>query len=191
MSTVSSQKKELREKLLFARNSISEREWEEKSMDIMNHVLGSQLYQEAGVIHTFVSMNARREVNTHPLISKMLEAGKEVVIPKTNFEKEDLIHTRLESFSELSPNKWGVLEPKEVHPLPVIDIELVLVPLLAVDKEGNRLGYGKGFYDRFLKDVSVPALGLVFEDFVLESIPVDTFDQKLNGFISEKGITYT
>ncbi len=191
MDSISSQKKELRKKLLLVRNSTSKEAWEEKSERIMNHVLGLREYMQANVIHTFVSMNDRNEVNTHSLIMKMLEQGKEIVIPKIEFEKDELLHSKLESFSDLVTNKWGVLETKHFNPVPVQSIELVLVPLIAVDKQGNRLGYGKGFYDRFLKGVSIPCIGLVFEDYVLDSIPFDSFDQKLNGFISEKGITYT
>lgn len=191
MESISLKKAELRNRILSERSALLQKEWEEKSMSIMNHAISSKEYQEAKVIHIFVSMNERYEVNTHPLISKMLEDGKEVIIPKTDFQKNELHHTKLESFSDLQPNKWGVLEPVQVHSVSTEKIELVLVPLLAIDKKGNRLGYGKGFYDRFLKAVSVPTLGLVFENFILDSIPFDSFDQKLDGFISEKGITYT
>ncbi|RNC85523.1 MAG: 5-formyltetrahydrofolate cyclo-ligase [Balneola sp.] len=191
MGSVAEQKDSLRKSILSQRTKIHKSVWEQKCSRIIEYALESKEYRQARVVHTFVSMNQRFEVNTHALITHMLAHGKEVIVPKTDFENESLIHSKINSLSDLVQNKWGVLEPKNVNPVLIDSIELVFVPLLAVDLEGNRLGYGKGFYDRFLKSITARSLGLIFEEFVLESVPFDTFDQKLDGFISEKGITYT
>ncbi len=191
MESISDQKALLRKALIMQRNALSKEEWESKSQAIGRHILQSKEYKNADVIHCFVSMNERFEVDTHSLINTMLSSGKKVVIPITDFENGVLKHTEIIDFSKLQPNKWGVLEPKEIEPVAIDTIDLILVPLLGADLNGNRLGYGKGFYDRFLKEISAPAFGLIMSDFIIKKIPIDTFDKKLKGLFSEKGIKYT
>ncbi len=136
-------------------------------------------------------MNDRFEVDTHSLVNSMLLMNKRVIIPVMNMESGTLDHSELTNFSELELNKWGVLEPKELKPLDTSNIDLILVPLLGADLNGNRLGYGKGYYDRFLEKVTAISFGLLFDEFILEKIPIESYDRKLSGIISEKGLTYT
>ena len=191
MSSVSAQKALLRKEMMDRRQSLSEEEWQEKSQQIIETVLSSDEFKASDTIHCFISMNDRFEVNTHILIKELLAQDKTLIVPITNFTDGTLSHSVLNSFEDLSPNKWGVLEPKDLNPVNVNDIDLVLVPLLAADRAGNRLGYGKGFYDRFLSSISAPSFGLLFQKFILEKIPTDSFDKKLNGLISEKGFYYS
>lgn len=190
MMDVSEQKKELRQILKKKRGELAFEVWREKSDQIVNHILKDGRLQKFQKIHCFVSMNERFEVDTHSLIKQWLKQGKEVVVSISDFETSSLTHTKLSSFEDLAPNTWGILEPQNVNEVPSTYADLIFVPLLAMDERGNRLGYGKGFYDRFLAQSTALKLGLVFEDFVLEKIPVDEFDQPLDGFISEKGVRY-
>ena len=73
-----------------------------------------------------------------------------LVVPVTNFKELTLSHYLLTSTTELAENKWGILEPLAAEPMAETAIDLILVPLLGFDKQGHRIGYGKGFYDRFL-----------------------------------------
>lgn len=187
---VSDQKKALRKDLLELRLKMDEKVWSEKSEAITHHFLRSELFSQSNVIHCFVSMNKRREVNTLPLIKQLLAVHKRVVAPVTDFETGALLHAEITSLRDLNENKWGVLEPIQISDFNVSNIDVVLVPLLASDEQGNRLGYGKGFYDRFLNQIKVPKLGLLFQDFVLPNVPVDEFDIPLDGFITENGLRY-
>jgi 5-formyltetrahydrofolate cyclo-ligase len=135
-------------------------------------------------------MNNRREVETRELIKEMLFKGKRVVVPITDFKKDTLTHVQLTSYQELEKNKWGVLEPnggKEVSPE---ELDLVIVPMVAADETCNRMGYGEGFYDRFLKEVTSPTIGLIFDQNIVESIPTENFDVPLDKIISEHRVLH-
>jgi 5-formyltetrahydrofolate cyclo-ligase len=183
--TISDQKSELRSELLETRKSINDRTWNDDSRAITNKLKDLKEFQSANVIHCFVSMNNRNEVDTHLFIKEMISSGKNVIVPITNFETGELEHSLISSFNELEKNKWGVLEPKIVQQTN-LQIDLIIVPLLAADKNFNRLGYGKGFYDRFLEKEEATRVGLLFDEFIFDSIPVEDFDEKLDILISEK-----
>ncbi|GAB5408746.1 MAG: 5-formyltetrahydrofolate cyclo-ligase [Balneolaceae bacterium] len=190
MKTVSEQKVLLRKKLISQRKSFSLKEWHEKSELIKKHVLASKEFKNASIIHCFISINERFEVETHSLIEEALLEGKRIVVPVMN-GNGTLIHSELTDLSELEVNKWGVPEPKQIKIFEINFLDLILVPLLGADSNGNRLGYGKGFYDRFLDEVKAVSFGMLFDEFIIEEIPIEPFDRKLNGLISEKGLTYT
>jgi len=185
--SVSDQKSELRARMLKLRKSIDEEDWETRSETIINELKKIPEFIASDVIHCFVSMNDRKEVNTHSLLNDLISSGKKVIVPVTDFETGELKHSELKSFQDLKENKWGVLEPDEIHP-PTKEMDMILVPLLVVDKDFNRLGYGKGFYDRFLKKENAVKVGLLFDDFLIDQIPVENFDEKLDILITEKMI---
>lgn len=191
MNSISDQKALLRKELIAHRNSLSIIEWQKKSDLIKDSVLKSEEYIKADTIHCFISMNNRFEVNTHSLIEEMLLNGKKVVVPVMSTKNGILHHSKLESLLQLKENEWGVPEPKEVKEFDISSLELILVPLLGADLEGNRIGYGKGYYDRFLSKTDAIAIGILFHEFILDEIPINSFDRKLNGLISEKGLMYT
>lgn len=185
--SVSDRKAALRKDLLDRRNAISQERWKSNSNRIIGNLYKLNEFQSLSVIHTFVSMNERKEVNTHDLIKSLLDEHIEVVVPITDFETGKLNHSLLKSFEDLKKNKWGVLEPT-VSNTKKRKIDLILVPLLAADKNFNRLGYGKGFYDRFLASEQALKVGLLFDDFIIDEIPVEDFDEKLDILITEKRI---
>jgi 5-formyltetrahydrofolate cyclo-ligase len=185
--SVSDQKSELRARLLKLRKSIKKEDWQSWSETIINELKIIPEFINSDVIHCFVSMNDRKEVNTHSLLKDLISSGKKVIVPVTDFETGELKHSELWSFKDLKENKWGVLEPDEIHPQKQ-KTDLILVPLLAADKDFNRLGYGKGFYDRFLKKENAVKIGLLFDGFLVDQIPVENFDEKLDILITEKKI---
>lgn len=185
--SISDQKSESRNRLLIQRKSMSDKMWELKSDQIIGNLNKLNEFKKSQTVHCFVSMNDRKEVNTHDLIKELLSKKREVIVPITDFETGDLKNSKLESFEELHPNKWGVLEPSTLNSFST-NIDLIVVPLLAADKYFNRLGYGKGFYDRFLKSTNALKVGLVFEEFILSEIPIEDFDEKLDILITEKKI---
>ncbi len=187
MNSVSERKSQLRKELLKTRNSLSESDWSKKSAQIITQLKSIKQFEEAEIIHCYISMNQRKEVDTQLLIQEMLSQKKKVLVPVTDFEKMQLNTVEINSFDDLSTNKWGVLEPKSLVQT-ALKADLVIVPLLAADLKFNRLGYGKGFYDRFLKSEKSTKAGLLFEDFLLPEIPVEAFDEKLDILITEKSV---
>ncbi|MBN2732109.1 MAG: 5-formyltetrahydrofolate cyclo-ligase [Balneolaceae bacterium] len=185
---VAAKKSRLRKELLDKRTSIPSDQFEEKSAQICNRLKDFPVFQNAQTIHCYVSMNQRGEVNTHPLIKDMLGAGINVVVPVTKFESGNLQHVHLEKFNQLKENKWGVLEPEGGEEVPVHQLELVIVPMVGGDRQRNRLGYGKGFYDRFLSKVNCLTIGLLFERCLIDEIPVEPFDVPLDMLITEEEI---
>jgi 5-formyltetrahydrofolate cyclo-ligase len=184
--TKNDQKNKLRKELLKLRSSIPEWEYLKKSVQICDQLKELEVFTKASAIHCYVSMNKRREVNTHPLIKQMLANSKKVVVPITQMETGTLTQVRLHSFNDLEENAWGVLEPVGGEQVEIDALELVIVPMAGGDRQKNRIGYGKGFYDRFLDDVECPTIGLTFEECMIEEIPTEPFDVPLDTVITEK-----
>ena len=188
MNAVHLLKNELRKKVQSERMELPVDEWLEKSDQICEHLLQSEFYSKAGFIHCYISMDERKEVNTHHFIERALQDSKQVAVPVTDFEKQSLSHVQIERDSAMKKNKWGVSEPVEKREADISALDLIVIPMAAADKKGNRLGYGKGFYDRFLIHTSAVKVGLIFQDFIFDEIPAEKFDIKMDIIISEKGI---
>lgn len=179
------EKEKLRQNLLEQREAIPEPEYYSLSADIIEELKKQDEFKAAEIIHCYVSMNQRREVETRELIREILSKKRKVIVPVTNFENRTLRHVRLKSYEELRVNKWGVLEPDDGEEVSPDEIDLVIVPMVAADEECNRIGYGEGFYDRFLKQVNCPKIGLIFEQNVVEELPIEEFDIPLNKVVTE------
>lgn len=182
------QKEELRRRLLEQRKEIPESTFKKSSAEIIDKLKQEIEYRNAEIIHCYVSMNDRREVDTHKLINEMLSSGKKVVVPVTNFQEGTLSHMQLSSYDNLEANKWGVPEPGDGKEILPGELELVIVPMVAGDESCNRIGYGEGFYDRFLDQVTCPKIGLIFERNVVKKVPVEDFDVPLDKIVTESRV---
>jgi 5-formyltetrahydrofolate cyclo-ligase len=181
-------KQQLRKELLKRRSELNNTEYNKKSGRIVKTLKNQPEFDKATVIHCYVSMNDRKEVNTHPLIKDLILGEKRLAVPITNFKDVTLSHKYLEKFEDLQENKWGVLEPKFGKQADLEDFELVIVPMVGGDYDKNRIGYGKGFYDRFLQQVKCPTIGLLFDRCLIEEIPVEPFDIALDKCITENNV---
>ncbi len=164
--------------------------WQERSVRIVQNIKALEKFQTATVIHAFLSDENRQEANLIPLLELIIASSKNLLVPI--IEGKELISVELTSFNHLTRHAFGVLEPTERTPSPLEEaIDFVLVPLLAVDKSGNRLGYGKGYYDRFLKRLrSNPfKLGVAFEFQVLDEVPAAERSSSMSHIDSKKGKT--
>lgn len=144
-------KKELRKKIIAARKDLSREVVEAKSTAIFQKILSLEQYQKAGVIMTYLSI--RNEVETEPFIIKAMFEGKRIVIPVCQKETTTILPAEVKNYPEdLEPRTWGILEPKpsKLYPIDPREIDLIIIPGVAFDEQGNRLGYGAGYYDRFL-----------------------------------------
>ena len=130
-------------------------------------------FHPSGTVHTFLPIPHKQEPDTQPIIERLRQQGVTLVIAKSNLSDQSLSHYLYTPEIMLQPNRWGVPEPAENALLfPVEKINRVLVPLLAFDRQGNRVGYGKGYYDRFLSQCrpDTQKIGLSLEP------PVDTIE---------------
>lgn len=148
---------------------------------IFNKIINHSQYKKARIVGVYVSMN--NEVDTHHLIEYMLK-DHIVVTPKVNGNNMDFF--RIESFSDLKEGYFHVLEPITKEVVEPSDIDLMIVPMLAYDRNNHRVGYGKGYYDKyFSRGFKGYKLGLAFSSQEVEKIENDAFDYALDEIINE------
>lgn len=142
-------KSELREKYKKLREDLSSEELEERSLEIANNLLNLPVW-EYSYFHLFLSISEKKEVNTETILHILQGKDKNVVLSKSDFDSFKLTNYLLTDSTVLKKNKYNIPEPVDGIEIPPQKIQVVFVPLLAFDEKGNRIGYGKGFYDRFL-----------------------------------------
>lgn len=136
--------------------------------------------------HTvFCYISAHGEVGTHTLIETLLK-DKTVVVPYCTDSVGNMICVQIHSMEDLEEGRFGIPQPKYPVEFPKDKIDFAIVPGIAFDKEGYRLGYGKGYYDRFLSDISSYKLGVCQELFYLETVPHDEYDIRMDKVIRIK-----
>ncbi len=170
-------KKQLRLKYKKLREQISSEEIEEKSLDIANQLLQLPIWNHA-YYHLFLSISEKREVDTQAILHILQGKDKNIVLSKADFKSGHMHNYLLTDSTIIKTNDWGIPEPVEGIEIPAEKIEVVFIPLLVFDRQGNRIGYGKGFYDRFLSQCAknVIKVGLSFfeaEDELPEIRPED------------------
>ncbi|GEQ84731.1 5-formyltetrahydrofolate cyclo-ligase [Patiriisocius marinistellae] len=142
-------KRALREKYKTLRAALGENELEDLSLAISNNALQLPIW-DATNYHIFLPIAGKAEVNTEYLLHILQGKDKTTIVPKAHFKTGEMTHILLQENTVLKLTGHGIPEPENgIEVTPQI-IEVVFVPLLAYDKKGNRVGYGKGFYDRFL-----------------------------------------
>lgn len=142
-------KKELRTKYKTLRSNLSFEEIEDLSIEIANKLLELPIWEKI-YYHIFLPINKQKEINTEFILNILQGKDKNVIISKSNFDEYTLEHFLLTDTTVLKVNSWGIPEPVDGIPIPEKKIEVVFIPLLAFDQKGGRVGYGKGFYDKFL-----------------------------------------
>ena len=182
-------KNEIRNLLKNKRLNLSKDEVLAKSKQIKNKLFQIDEFKKAKNILFYVSYDG--EVFTHDAIKKAF-IDKKVVVPISNKEDYSLILSKLNSFEDLGQGPYGILEPKKekIKETSIDEIDLIIVPGIGFDLKGNRIGHGKGFYDRLLKNTNVPIIALAFEFQIIEKIPVDEHDKPVDIIITEKRIIY-
>lgn len=143
-------KAEIRQHFKAKRSELSLQEVEDKSLQIANRVLKLDIWSKI-YFHVFLSIEKQKEVNTEYLLHVLQGKDKNVVVSKSDFKSRGLTHFLLTDATAIQLNMYGIPEPVDGIEVPVEKLDIVFVPLLAFDKHGNRVGYGQGFYDRFLK----------------------------------------
>ncbi len=178
-------KKELRKRILNIRNNMLLEDVEKNSSIIMGKIFNTDIYKQSKVVFTYMDFN--KEVMTSKLIKQMLCEKKRVIIPYTDTMNTELIPSEITKEADLKLNSFGYYEPVSVMPVDTEEIDLVIVPGVVFDKQLNRIGFGKGYYDRILIKLNPNAVKIaVAHDFqVLESIPTENHDIKMDMIITE------
>jgi 5-formyltetrahydrofolate cyclo-ligase len=185
-------KKEVRIKHKEARIKFSLEEIEEKSLAIANQLVKMAIWDKT-YYHLFLPIEEQKEVNSEYILNILQAKDKEIVVSKSNFATTSMSHFLLTDNTKIKKNEYNIPEPVNGLPVPTEMIDVVFVPLLAYDKLGNRVGYGKGFYDKFLNQCKPDVLKIGLSFFEPEELIEDVFenDVKLDFCVtSEKVICF-
>ncbi|MBO1263622.1 5-formyltetrahydrofolate cyclo-ligase [Proteiniclasticum sp. SCR006] len=179
------EKKELRKELIERLKSLDGAYRKEASEKMLNEIITQKDYLLAGTI--FIYVGTEIEVDTSLIIKDALAKGKKVVVPKT-IELGHMEACEIDSMEDLHPGRHGILEPENtLYRLEPDKIDVAFIPCVAYTGEGYRLGYGGGFYDRFLPRGKFKRILLAFGAMEVKKLPVDHFDEKVQGILTEKG----
>ena len=176
-------RKELRKRLREQDPSLRK----ERSRKVQDALLSSQEFKDSRVVMTYVSLPT--EVDTYYFIEQALERGKKLAVPCINTVSQSIIASELTSIDELVEGPFEIYEPENgpAKAIPLKEIDLIVVPGIAFDKQNMRLGRGKGYFDKFLtnKDLSSSkTLGLAFRFQIVDSLPADSHDRPVSRVIS-------
>lgn len=181
-------KRKIRRDYLRRRKDLSRDEWREKSILIQERILSGSFYKDARSLLVYAHFD--REVMTDLIIGDALSSGKVLCLPFNDMEKRTIIPSVLSSPEEID-RKGSIPGPSFLRPFPAGDLDLVLLPGVAYDVHGNRIGMGGGFFDRFLKKVNsgIIRTALAFDFQVVEGfLPFDEWDEKVVMIVTEKRI---
>lgn len=185
-----SEKKELRAKGKDILSELHGAERENKVKQIHQALFNSKSYQNASVIGCTISQE--HEIDTTPIIKQAWKDGKTIAVPKCNPKQKELIFRTLTSFDQLETVYFGLKEPmeQETEEVDKERIDLMLVPGLIFDRRGYRIGYGGGFYDRYLANYNQTTIALATEEQLIDQVPNDSYDIPVQHFITEMGLRY-
>ena len=168
-------KKALRTKYKALRTELSEIDIEEKSLAIANEILKLPIWNKT-YFHVFLPIEEQKEVNTEFILHLLSGKDKEIVISKSDFATREMTHFLLTDNTRIQKNKYNIPEPVDGLEVPASKIDVVFVPLLAFDKKGNRVGYGKGFYDKFLSQCKPETIKIGLSFFEPEELILDVLE---------------
>jgi 5-formyltetrahydrofolate cyclo-ligase len=187
---IRTRKKQLRKKILALRDGLPTEERREKSASIHRNLFSLPEFAAAQSVAFFVSFKS--EVLTESMIRGALALSKVVAVPTTDLTNRRLLFSRIIDYTgDLAPGTWGILEPQpdRVRPVALEEIDLVITPGAAFDQQGQRIGYGGGFYDGLLKSFHKPSVALAYAVQMVEEVPtVSGHDEPVDIIITEEEI---
>lgn len=154
------------------RRLLSEEEYSRRNNALLTNLKRYLEENNFLVIHTFLPIVRNREVDVTPLFDWIRKMNKQIIVSKTDFKTRKMTHFFLEKNTKLILNKLGIPEPEGAKEADLSKVDVILVPLLAYDRSGNRIGYGGGFYDQLLNETKATKVGLSL------SPPLDILIQK-------------
>ncbi len=176
-------KNELRLQMKQRLAALTPKEHHDLNLSLYSKFIKLKALKEIGYIMVYYSV--RNEVETVAIINYLLDIGKTVALPVCTPER-DLKAAVINNLSELQPASFGLMEPGPGSALfDYAELELIIVPGVAFDEKGNRLGHGAGYYDRFLsKNLNAYKLGLAYDFQLVPALPAERHDIKMNGLLT-------
>jgi len=182
-------KQELRKKYKELRQAMPLEAIQDESLAIANRFLTLDIWQNT-YFHIFLTMENQKEVHTDVILNILAGKDKEVIVSRSDFESCSMVHYLLTDNTKLVLSTYGIPEPVDGIEVPSARMDVVFVPLLAFDEKGHRVGYGKGFYDRFLSECKpdVIKIGLSFFEAEPNDIPHNPTDVALDYCVTSKKV---
>lgn len=189
MYEIRKRKNDIREKYKALRQAIPSDVKREMDTKICNAFFGLATYRYASVLLMYAPK--ADEVNVFPIAERALADGKKVAFPRCIPQTHDMEYHYVTSLEQLKSGAYGLLEP--TADLPVYDRNSTaptacIIPALVYDKQGYRLGYGKGYYDRYLGSYIGSKIGMIYSDYIIETLPRGRFDLSVDVIVTEKGL---
>ena len=179
-------KNELRLEMRRKRRLLSPEEISLMSGDIARRLFETEEFKSARTVMVYIS--AFREVETKDIIRELLRLSKKVIVPVTDTENDDIIPAYIDGPDRLSPGAYGIPEPVSINRADENDIDLIILPGLAFDSEGTRLGFGRGCFDRLLSRTAAKKIGLCYDFQLTDSVPHEEHDIPMDAVITERRI---
>ncbi len=168
-------KNDLRKKYKALRNLLTHEAIEQKSLAIANQLLLLNIWDKT-YYHLFLTIDILKEVETQFVLQVLAGKDKEIVVSKSDFSTLDMTHYLLTDNTKIKKNKFQIPEPVDGLEVPVSKIDVIFIPLLAFDENGNRVGYGKGFYDTFLLNCRKDVIKIGLSFFEAETVITNVFE---------------
>lgn len=177
-------KEEIRKYILDKRNALSGKERSEASKTIAKKLYELEAFKSAANIFLYSSFGS--EVDTKPITERLLSEGKAVALPRCTDDKNMVFHY-IDSLDDLKSGYKRILEPDEKSPMALSEPDIIIVPGVAFDANMNRIGYGRGYYDRVFKAIPlyVPKIALAFDVQIADEIPYETLDETMDIIITQ------
>jgi 5-formyltetrahydrofolate cyclo-ligase len=185
LTDIQTEKAHLRREILQMRNALSPAERMRLGEVIAGHLLDQAEVRNSGTI--FLYLTYRSEVPTEPLIIALAEQDKRICVPHMTTGIRALMAAEYEPGDLLEPGPYGVSQPVEVRQVPPGEVNLILAPGAAFDRAGARMGYGKGYYDRFLCDPALNAriIGVAYDLQIVPKLPTEPHDRPMDALVTE------
>lgn len=183
-------KKLIRKDVLIKRDAIDLEKKQEKDRRIMDKVFSLPYFEKAKTVFYFASF--RSEVSTLPQIEKALKMRKKIILPKVDNINKRLRLYEIHSIGEIKPGFMGIPEPDvpTERERDINDTDLVIMPGVAFDPKGNRLGYGAGYYDKLLSGLrrDIPLIAIAYEEQIVDSLPAESHDVRVHMIVTDERI---
>jgi len=191
VTAINDEKQRIRREVLARRNRLTTAQRVIRSADILQKLFELEVARSAAWIHFYVSSGS--EVETTGMIAHALSRGKRVSVPKMERETKRLVLSEIKDpVRDLSPGPKGIPEPtpESFRAVDAGAMELFVIPGVAFDERGNRLGQGAGYYDRMLAglDGRIPIVGLAFEIQIVDKVPAEAHDVRVNRIVTDKRV---
>jgi 5-formyltetrahydrofolate cyclo-ligase len=184
-------KAQLRRKIMDCLLAISPEQRSEKSRKACRNLVSAAQFQEASTVMMFISLP--HEVDTSEVILHAWQLGKIVAVPKISWQQRHMIAVQINSLETgFSTSASGLRNPTSGVPVPFGEIDMVVTPMLGVDKKGNRIGRGGAYYDKFFANPELKAVKCCFgfEEQFFDLVPTDDNDQPVDMLVTDEQVTY-